>query len=92
MENGDLPDTIYAIAYPFCEWAPSKDSARYLSDKNCKSPFATYYRKSEYDKLKNLLIDLEDYFDNLADADMDQDGYIPNEEMRMLVAIREVLK
>jgi hypothetical protein len=42
-------------------------------------------------ELFNVLAQCEDYFDNRADADMDQDGYVPNEEMRMLTAIREVL-
>lgn len=34
----------------------------------------------------------EDYFDNRADADCDQDGYIPNEEMKLLTLVREALK
>lgn len=34
----------------------------------------------------------EEYFEKLADADMDQDGYIPNEEMRHLVRIQNVIK
>jgi hypothetical protein len=33
----------------------------------------------------------EDYFDNKADADCDQDGFIPNDEMRLLSAVREAL-
>lgn len=41
--------------------------------------------------LVSLLCECEDYFDNRADADMDQDGYIPNEEMKMLTAIRALL-
>lgn len=34
----------------------------------------------------------EDYFDNRADADCDQDGYIPNEEMKLLQVVRGALK
>lgn len=92
IKNGDLPNIIYALAYPFTEWAPSKNSAKYLSDNNCKTAIATYYKKTEYDKLKHVLMELEEYFDDLSDADMDQDGYLPNKEMKHLVAIREVLK
>ncbi|MGN7750601.1 hypothetical protein [Sinorhizobium sp. 22678] len=38
------------------------------------------------------LQECEDYFDNRADADCDQDGYIPNEEMKLLQVVREALK
>jgi hypothetical protein len=34
----------------------------------------------------------EDYFDNRADADCDQNGFIPNEEMKLLQVVREALK
>jgi hypothetical protein len=33
----------------------------------------------------------EEYFDNRADADCDQDGYIPNEEMKLLTLVRAAL-
>ena len=36
-----------------------------------------------------LLDEMAEYFDKHADADMDQDGYVPNTEMRMLVELRE---
>lgn len=39
-----------------------------------------------------VLQEVEDYFDNRADADCDQDGYIPNEEMKLLQVVREALK
>lgn len=32
-----------------------------------------------------------DYFDNRADADCDQDGYVPNDEMRVLTIVRITL-
>ncbi|MGO4316673.1 hypothetical protein [Agrobacterium sp. MCAB5] len=38
-----------------------------------------------------VLVDCEDYFDGRADADCDQDGFIPNDEMRLLTAVREAL-
>ena len=37
------------------------------------------------------LIECEDYFDNRADADCDQDGFIPNKEMVLLASVRGVL-
>jgi hypothetical protein len=39
---------------------------------------------SYYDDLDVFLENLRDYFDGRADADCDQDGFIPNEEMRIL--------
>ena len=40
----------------------------------------------------NALSECEEYFDNRADADCDQDGYIPNKEMRLLGTVREALQ
>lgn len=37
------------------------------------------------------LQECEDYFDQRADADCDQDGYIPNEEMKLLTLVRDAL-
>ena len=43
--------------------------------------------------LEQLLIDLEEYFDDRADADCDYErGFIPNEEMRLLTRIQEAQK
>lgn len=51
-----------------------------------------------YDKQRALIETLtaaldecEDYFDNRADADCDQDGYVPNDEMRRLTTVRDAL-
>jgi hypothetical protein len=41
--------------------------------------------------LIDVLHECEDYFDNRADADWDQDGYIPNEEMKLLSAVRDAI-
>lgn len=46
---------------------------------------------NEIQELKYVLADCADYFDNRADADCDQDGFIPNAEMILLMAIKEVL-
>ncbi|WP_190241463.1 hypothetical protein [Rhizobium sp. N122] len=37
------------------------------------------------------LLQCEDYFDNKADADCDQDGFIPNKEMVLLSKVREAI-
>lgn len=37
------------------------------------------------------LQECEEYFDQRADADCDQDGYIPNEEMKLLTLVRDAL-
>jgi hypothetical protein len=50
--------------------------------------------KAAYERIKELeclLGDLDDYFDGRSDADCDQDGFIPNEEMKLLTQIRELL-
>lgn len=38
-----------------------------------------------------LASELEDYFDQRSDADCDHVGFIPNEEMRILVSIRAAI-
>lgn len=43
-------------------------------------------------KLREALAECEDYFDNRADADCDQDGFIPNKEMEILHVVRTALK
>ncbi|MFQ6184410.1 hypothetical protein ACLMJV_20990 [Sinorhizobium meliloti] len=43
-------------------------------------------------KLREALQECEAYFDNRADADCDQDGYIPNEEMKLLTIVRDALR
>lgn len=42
--------------------------------------------------LLEALYECEDYFDNRADADCDQDGYIPNEEMKLLQVVRDAIR
>ncbi|MCZ7488218.1 hypothetical protein [Rhizobium rhizogenes] len=43
------------------------------------------------DEIIEALEACEEYFDNRADADLDQDGYIPNDEMLLLMKVREAL-
>lgn len=40
---------------------------------------------------ENVLTEAEEYFDNIADAEYDQDGLAPNREMRLLVEVRNAL-
>jgi hypothetical protein len=61
--------------------APAKDA-------RAEELRAAYQRIAE---LESALGECRDYFDDRADADCDQDGFIPNEEMRMMTAIDEVL-
>ena len=42
--------------------------------------------------MRAALDECEDYFDNRADADCDQDGFIPNEEMKLLHVVRTALE
>lgn len=39
--------------------------------------------------LEQLLIDLEEYFDQKADADGDSEGIYPNKEMQLLTSVRK---
>lgn len=48
-------------------------------------------KASQIARLRDALDECEDYFDNRADADCDQDGYIPNEEMKLLTLVRGAL-
>lgn len=43
-------------------------------------------------EIESLLCSLCDYFDKRKDADCDQDGYIPNEEMNFYMACETELK
>lgn len=48
--------------------------------------------KPKKDQMIDALHECEEYFDQRADADCDQDGYIPNEEMKLLQVVREALR
>lgn len=47
--------------------------------------------KQQVANLTAALVECEIYLETRADADCDQDGFIPNEEMRLLVEVKEVL-
>jgi len=44
------------------------------------------------DAAEEALLACEDYLDKRADADCDQDGFIPNEEMILLSSVRAALE
>lgn len=48
--------------------------------------------KLEKSYVIEVLVRCEEYFDNKADADCDQDVFIPSEEMRLLSAVHYALK
>ena len=52
----------------------------------------TKRRGEAFSSLIDALHECEEYFDNRADADCDQDGYIPNAEMRLLQVVRDALR
>ena len=62
-----------------------------------KSPLVPYYGQSREEiiahaiKLEAALNECAEYFNQRSDADCDQDGFIPNEEMRLLTEIEEAL-
>ena len=47
--------------------------------------------EAEVLRLREALEECEEYFDNRADADCDQDGFIPNDEMKRLTTVRTAL-
>ncbi len=50
--------------------------------------------KAAYERIAELtaeLLECREYFHQRADADCDQDGFIPNEEMRRVTSIDECL-
>lgn len=42
-------------------------------------------------ELLEALYEAEEYFDNRADADHDETGFVPNKEMKLLVSIRAAI-
>lgn len=48
--------------------------------------------KGRYAELIASLQECEEYFDNRADADHDETGFVPNKEMRLLSIVRAALE
>jgi hypothetical protein len=49
-------------------------------------------KDAEIAKLREALAECEDYFENRSDADCDETGFIPNEEMKMMTMVQAALK
>jgi hypothetical protein len=49
-------------------------------------------KDAEIAKLRDVLDECKDYFDNRADADHDETGFVPNEEMKLLSIVRSALE
>lgn len=43
------------------------------------------------DEMLEALREAEEYFDNRADADHDETGFVPNEEMKLLTVVRAAI-
>lgn len=50
------------------------------------------YLKSLSADVIDALEECQEYFDNRADADCDQDGFIPNKEMILLSKVKTAMK
>lgn len=70
--------------------AAVKDLARSIVDAQSQPEElrACYQRIAQ---LETTLGEVREYFESRADADCDQDGFIPNTEMTMMIEIDEVL-
>lgn len=58
--------------------------------RNGRTPAAVVVPAAAHDLL-SALMECEAYFDQRADADCDQDGFIPNEEMKLLAEVRNAI-
>lgn len=69
----------------------AEDRVRIEPDEEIKYVRADLYEavQNKLKRYEGLLDELEDYFDQRQDVDCDQDGYIPNDEMRMLQLIQK---
>ena len=49
------------------------------------------YLAEQHEKMLAALDDCLEYFEQRQDADYDQDGHVPNDEMKMAVMIRQAI-
>jgi hypothetical protein len=66
---------------------PAEENAKFIAASRTLGPAMA----KALIEAEDVLINAEEYFDNIADADIDQDGYVPNKEMRLLIEVREAL-
>lgn len=64
---------------------------RYTSDEVSELENKLAKAEAYIKRLTEALDIATDYFDQRMDADCDQDGFIPNEEMKIMSAIEEAL-
>lgn len=89
VEIKSLKDHISLLTRELAAEKESVEDLRAEVERHSNAAAASRLYASE---AKEALIECEDYFDNRADADCDQDGYIPNEEMKLLCVVRDALK
>lgn len=87
--------TATTYYHPYGEYLAQKGDVKAQSrDKQLLIAYDTWNRRFDirkYQNIRSALLECLGYFEARADADCDQDGYIPNEEMRILVEIKEAL-
>ncbi|NTE87243.1 hypothetical protein [Agrobacterium rubi] len=78
-----------AINGDWHRWENCEEPVGEISPLTEDGPISKAFKQSA--SIRSLLLELENYFDGRADADCDQDGFIPNDEMRLLTEVREAL-
>lgn len=78
---------------PYVEvWGPMRMNASpIIASLECQPRDANARLIAAAPELLAALHECEEYFDNRADADCDQDGFIPNKEMRLLTEVRAAI-
>lgn len=90
-EADDQHERLLGLQLLAWEWMAAHDCLK--SGREYSLPRTTDKPKlvALIETLTAALVECEEHFDNRSDADCDQDGFIPNAEMRMLQPVREAL-
>lgn len=75
-----------------CEQIRYQQEIELITAERDQSIYRWAKAEAKLETMASALAECEDYFDNRADADCDQDGFIPNKEMRLLTVVREALR
>lgn len=67
-------------------------AAGHFDDCRVHVELAFHAATKQVEAMREVLRECLEYFDDHADADCDHVGYIPNEEMKLAMRIKEVLK
>lgn len=89
LVNRDRPTDV--ITAPYAKFAPSVATVD-IGPSDKEEIDANGRLIAAAPDLLEALEQCEEYFDNRADADCDQDGYIPNKEMQLLQVVRDALR